>query len=107
MQTLRMCGCDASWRIVAGAHHSFDRATPVEMIAEASVSRGAPTIFIDDDGICIHPVEGPMPADTTERELMLYGIKAGYGERGARLGTDADYADIFHADMMTFWRDCF
>ncbi len=107
MQALRLCGCDASWRIIAGAHHSFDRATPVELIAEASVAPGAPTIYIEDDGICIHPVDGPATPETQERELMLYGIKAGYGSRGAQLGTELDHADTFHADMMAFWRACF
>ncbi|MEM9624535.1 MAG: prolyl oligopeptidase family serine peptidase [Pseudomonadota bacterium] len=106
MQTLAMCGCDATWRIVAGAHHSFDRDTGVENVEAASVAPAAPTIYIDDDGTSIHPVNGRMPPDTSERDLMLYGIKAGYGKRGAHLGTAADYADIFHADMMTFWRDC-
>lgn len=107
MQALRLCGSEASWRIFAGAHHSFDRATPVEMIAEASVAPGAPTIYIEDDGTCIHPVTGPCPIETSERDLMLYGIKAGHGNRGARLGTSADFAEQFHADMMTFWRACF
>ena len=107
MQALRLCGNDASWCIVEGAHHSFDRATPVELIAEASVARGAPTIYIDDDGTSIHPVHGRCAPETSERDLMLYGIKAGYGERGARLGTESDYADQFHADMMQFWQGCF
>ncbi|NKB99993.1 MAG: prolyl oligopeptidase family serine peptidase [Pseudomonadales bacterium] len=107
MQALRLSGCETSWRIFAGAHHSFDRATPVEMIAEASVAPGAPTIYIEDDGTCIHPVTGPCAIETQERELMLYGIKAGYGNRGARLGTSSDFADQFHVDMMEFWRACF
>ena len=107
MQALKMAGADASWRIVAGAHHSFDRPTEVELIAEASVSPGAPTIYIDDDGTYIHPVHGRTPPETTERELMLYGIKAGYGIRGARMGSEGDFADFFHADMMAFWQDCF
>lgn len=107
MQALRLCGCDASWRIVAGAHHSFDRPTPVELIEEASVSRSAPTVYIEDDGTYLHPVHGRTPPETSERDLMLYGIKAGYGRRGARMGTDAEFADIFHADMMAFWRRCF
>lgn len=107
MQALRLSGAEASCRIVAGAHHSFDRPTPVENIAEASVARSAPTIFIDDDGTSIHPVDGRSAPETSERDLMLYGIKAGYGERGARLGTDADHADVFHRDMLAFWQDCF
>lgn len=107
MQALRLCGCEASWRLVEGAHHGFDRATPVERVSEASVAPSAPTIYIDNDGSSLHPVHGRTPPETAERELMLYGIKAGYGVRGARLGTDADYAKLFHADMMTFWEGCF
>ena len=106
MQALALCGNDASCRIVAGAHHSFDRGTPVELIQDASVAPSAPTIYIDDDGASLHPVEGRTASDTTERDLMLYGIKAGYGRRGAHLGTSGDQADVFHADMMEFWRDC-
>ena len=102
-----MCGCEATWRIVAGAHHSFDRATPVEMIAEASVARVAPTIYLDDDDTSIHPVQGHMPPNTTERDLMLHGIKAAYGVKGAHLGTDHDYAEVFHTDMVAFWQACF
>ena len=105
--SLQMGGSDASCRIVAGAHHSFDRDTAVELVADASVAPGAPTIFIEDDGKCVHPVTGPCAHDTSERELMLYGIKAGYGVRGARIGTAANYAELFHADMMAFWTETF
>ena len=106
-QALRLSGADASCRIVAGAHHSFDRETPVELIADASVATGAPTIFIDEQGGYIHPVTGVVDLEASERDLMLYGIKAGYGVRGARLGTSGDEADTFHEDMMTFWQSCF
>lgn len=104
MQAIRLCGGAASIKIIAGAQHSFDRDTPVEMIEDASVSRGAPTIYIEDDGHYLHPVDGRCTPDTGERELMLYGIKAGYGKRGARIGSASDYADQFHADMMAFWQ---
>ena len=106
-QSLCMAGVDASCRIVAGAHHSFDRDTPVELVADASVSPGAPTVFVMDDGTCVHPVLGPCPSDTSDRELMLYGIKAGYGVRGARIGTAENFADVFHEDMMNFWQQVF
>ncbi len=105
--SLAVRGCEATCHIVAGAHHSFDRDTAIEWVAEASVAPGAPTIYIDDNGICIHPVNGPCPAQTTERELMLYGIKAGFGKRGAHIGTAENYATLFHQDMMAFWRQTF
>ena len=103
LQAMRLAGGDASWRIVAGAHHSFDRDTPVAMVADASVAPGAPTIYLDDTGASIHPATGQADPHATERDLMLYGIKAGYGRRGARIGTSGDFANTFHDDMMTFW----
>ncbi|NOX52412.1 MAG: prolyl oligopeptidase family serine peptidase [Gammaproteobacteria bacterium] len=106
MQAIRLCGGDASCRIVAGAHHSFDRETPIEITADASVSPGAPTIYLQDNGAYIHPVTGEANPETSERELMLYGIKAGYGVRGARIGTSDNLVQTFNEDMMGFWRGC-
>ncbi|MGE0621951.1 MAG: dienelactone hydrolase family protein [Pseudomonadales bacterium] len=106
MQAMRLTGGNASWRIFAGAHHSFDRETPVELVEDASVAPGAPTIYITDDGAMVHPATGEADPAFTERALMLYGIKAGYGVRGARIGTTGDLAQAFHDDMMDFWRVC-
>ncbi len=105
IQALRLCGSEASLRIFAGAHHSFDRDTPVEMVEDASVAPGAPTIYINDDGSMIHPATGASDPAWTERDLMLYGIKAGYGIRGARIGTSEQFADAFHEDMLSFWKE--
>lgn len=106
MQAMRLRGGDASWRIFAGAHHSFDRESPVEMIADASVAPGAPTIYVRDDGCSIHPATGEADPGASERDLMLYGIKAGYGIRGARIGTSGKLSTAFHEDMMAFWQGC-
>ncbi len=106
MQAISLTGGDATCRIVGGAHHSFDRFSQVELIADASVSPGAPTIYIEDSGACVHPVTGASDPDSDERSLMMVGIEAGYGRRGARIGSDSNYADIFHQDMMAFWQSC-
>jgi dienelactone hydrolase len=106
MQAMRLAGGDASWRIFAGAQHSFDRDTPVEMVEDASVAPGAPTTYLNDDGSMVHPATGEADPAASERDLMLYGIKAGYGIRGARIGTSGDLAGAFHADMMAFWEAC-
>ena len=103
MHAMRLCGADASCQIVAGAHHSFDRDTGVELVKEASVAPGAPTIYIQDDGTCVHPQTNKANPDFTERELMLYGIKAGFGVRGAHIGSSEDQAHLFNTDMMAFW----
>ena len=107
MQAMRLTGADATWRIVDGAHHSFDRDTPVEQIADASVAPGAPTLYIDDDGAMIHPLSGVADPELGERDAMLYGIKAGYGVRGAHIGTSGNQAEIFRDDMLAFWRSAF
>jgi len=103
MHAMRLCGGDASCQIVAGAHHSFDRDTGIEMIADASVAPGAPTIYIEDSGAYVHPLTQQSNPDFTDREMMLYGIKAGYGVRGAHIGTADDHAEQFAEDMMAFW----
>jgi dienelactone hydrolase len=56
MHAMRLCGGDATCRIFPGAHHSFDRETPVELVADASVAPGAPTIYIEDNGAYVDPV---------------------------------------------------
>jgi hypothetical protein len=104
MHAIRLTGGKASCRIVAGAQHSFDRDTPVELIEDASVSPSAPTVYIADDGALIHPLTGEPDPTLGERELMIYGMKAGYGVRGAKIGSDGDQAERFNEDMLTFWQ---
>ena len=50
VQAIRLTGGKATMRLFAGAAHSFDRGTAIQRIAEASVSPGAPTSYIADDG---------------------------------------------------------
>ena len=103
MQAMRLCGGDARCRIFPAAHHSFDRDTPVELVANASVAPNAPTVYIREDGALIHPITGEADVGLGERELMLYAVKAGYGRIGARIGSEGDQAKQFHEDMMAFW----
>ena len=104
MNAIALTGGDASFRLVEGAHHSLDRDTPLEYIADASVSPGAPTIYIDDEGVMIDPRTSEAAPHLTERDLMLYCVKSGHGRRGAHLGTADNYAGIFRDDMMNFWQ---
>ncbi|MEQ8858991.1 MAG: dienelactone hydrolase family protein [Pseudomonadales bacterium] len=107
IQAMALCGGRASCRIFPGAQHSFDRDTPVEMIEEAAVAPGAPTVYLRDDGAFIHPLQDEADPSLTERELMIYGMKAGYGLRGARIGSEPGQADAFHEDMLEFWTAVF
>lgn len=104
IQAIRVRGGNASLRIFPEAHHSFDRNTPVELIAEASVSPGAPTCYIDNDGAFIHPLLDTPDSKLVDRDLMVYGMKAGYGRKGARIGSQGDQADQFNTDMISFWK---
>ena len=49
---------DASFRLFPDTHHSFDRETPVELVPDASVSPGSPTIYIRADGALVRSVTG-------------------------------------------------
>jgi len=104
LHAVRLSGGDAGWRIVDGAQHSFDRGTAIELIETAAVSPGAPTAFVADDGAFVHPVSGDPDPSLTDRDLMVYALKAGYGRTGAHIGSRRGDAETFVRDMLEFWR---
>lgn len=104
VQAMRLAGAKTTLRLFAGAAHSFDRGTPIEPIEAASVSPGAPTAYLADDGAFIHPLRNIPEPQLVDRDLMVYGLKAGYGVKGATLGTRGDEASRFRADMIEFWQ---
>ena len=89
----------------AEAEHSFDRQPPVETAPDAAVAPHAPTIYISDSGAMVHPVTRLEDADATDRDMMVYGLKAGFGVTGASLGGQGDQPQLFKEDMSTFWLD--
>lgn len=103
-QAIRLAGGKATMRLVSGAHHSFDRGTPVADIAEASVSPHAPTTYLADDGSFVHPLSDTPDPTLTDRDVMVYSLKAGYGRKGAKLGSNPGDAELFRADMLAFWQ---
>lgn len=106
IHAIRAAGGNADVRVVGGAHHSFDRPLPLENHPDAAIAPGAPTVFIDQDGAFFHPLEESSNPDLVDRDLFVYAAKAGYARFGAHIGGGEDgLADLFHADMMTFWRD--
>jgi dienelactone hydrolase len=104
VQAMRLAGGKASLRLVAGAAHSFDRGTPAQRIADASVSPAAPTAYVADDGAFIHPLESTPNPRLVDRDLMVYALKAGYGVKGASIGSRGEDAALFRDDMIAFWR---
>jgi dienelactone hydrolase len=104
VQAIRLTGGAVSLRVFGGAAHSFDRGTPLVRVADAAVAPGAPTTYLADDGSCIHPLTGRPDPALTDRDVAVYGIKAGYGVRGAGLGSRDGEAEAFREDMLEFWR---
>ena len=105
IHAIRLAGGDATVRIVPGANHSFDRTTPLEYIADASVTPGAPTFYIADDGAFILPASEEPDPDLVDRDGFLYAIEAGFGVRGAHISGNPDLVPLFYEDMTTFWTD--
>ncbi|MCY3643495.1 MAG: dienelactone hydrolase family protein [Acidimicrobiaceae bacterium] len=105
IHAIRLTGGDATVRIVPGANHSFDRTTPLEYIPEASVTPGAPTFYIADDGAFILPASDEPDPDLVDRDGFLYAIEAGFGVRGAHISGNPDLVPLFYEDMTTFWTD--
>jgi dienelactone hydrolase len=107
VQAIRLTGGAVSLRLFGGAAHSFDRGTPVVRVEDAAVAPAAPTTYLGDDGACIHPLTGRADPALTDRDVAVYGLKAGYGVRGASLGSRDAEATEFRDDMLGFWTAVF
>ena len=103
-RAIQLAGGAATMRLVGGAQHSFDRDTPIEEIPEAVVSPAAPTTYIADDGAMIHPLAEAPDKSLVDRDVMIHALKAGYGRKGAHIGSGPGEADLFREDMVAFWR---
>ena len=101
---MRLAGGVASMRLFGGAQHSFDRDTPIEDVPDARVALGAPTTYVADDGAMLHPLAATPDPNLVDRDVMVYAMKAGYGRRGARIGSRPGDARAFREDMVAFWR---
>lgn len=106
-QAIRLAGGDVSFRLFEDAEHSFDRQPPIEAAPDAAVAPHAPTIYISDTGAMIHPVTGLEDTNATDRDMMLYGLKAGFGVTGASLGGQGNQPTLFKQDMCKFWLEAF
>ena len=103
MQAIRLTGGSVSMLLLSSAGHGFDRGPPFEDIPEAVVSVAAPTTFMADDGAMIHPLQDQPDASLVERDIMVYALKAGFGNYGATVGGTSEEAEIFRNEMVGFW----
>ena len=104
INAIRLRGGDASFRLFEDAAHSFDRETPLEQWPDAAAATGAPTVYLDDAGAMVHPLSGEAVPGLTDRDLMLYAMRAGFGSKGATIGSKDDQPALFRADMKKFWK---
>lgn len=95
-------GGDATMRIVGGAHHSFDRSEPITLLEDASVSPGAPIVYLADDGAMIDPYVGTPDPALTDYDVFVSAAKRGFGVKGARIGGIDDQPALFTEDMLAF-----
>ena len=52
----------------------------------------------------IHPTDDVPDPAPVDRDVMLYSVKAGFGVKGARIGSAAGEAKLFRDDMLAFWQ---
>jgi dienelactone hydrolase len=102
-RTVQLTGGKIAMRLIGGAQHSFDRGTGIETLADASVSPAAPTAYVADDGAFLHPLDDKPNPLLMDRDLMVYGLKAGYGRKGAKIGSRDGESELFKADMLAYW----
>lgn len=105
INAIRLRGGRASFRLFADACHSFDRETSMEALPDAVVALGAPTIYLADDGAMLDPLTGIASSTATDRDFMVYAMKAGFGGKGATIGSKEGQPAQFRQDMTQFWRE--
>ncbi|NNE73992.1 MAG: prolyl oligopeptidase family serine peptidase [Acidimicrobiales bacterium] len=102
VHAMQLAGGDASLRVVGGAHHSFDRLEPVQVIDDASVAPAAPTRMLCDDGAMIDPRTGQPDASLTDLDGFIAAIESGHGRQGAAIGGVDDQPEVFRSEMLAF-----
>lgn len=104
VQALQLAGADASFRLVAGAAHSFDRLEDVHTLPDAMVAPAAPTTYLDEAGCLVDPWTGAADPERTDRDTFLDAARAGFAQQGASIGGVDDQPEIFRSDMLEFHR---
>ncbi len=99
---IRLSGGDASMRLVADAHHSFDRAGEVHTLDDAAVAPPAPTIMLADDGAMIDPRRGEPDPSLTDYDMFVAAFAGGHARQGAAIGSIGDQPQVFLDDMLEF-----
>jgi len=99
---MAVTGADASARVVAHAHHSFDRIEALHKLEAAKVAPAAPTVMLADDGAMIDPMTGVPDPELTDYDVFVAAFKAGHGRTGASIGGSGNEPQLFRDDMSQF-----
>ncbi len=105
IQAIRLRGGRATLKIFGGAGHSFDRGIAIETLEDAAVSPDSPITYLADDGAMVHPLTEEADPKRVDYDTFVYALQAGYGKRGAKIGSQGDDAALFRADMIGFWSE--
>jgi dienelactone hydrolase len=105
IQAIRLRGGRATIKLFGGAGHSFDRETAVELLADGAVSPDSPIHYIADDGALILPLAERGDPKLVDYDTFVYALKAGYGRRGAHIGSHPGEPERFREDMLAFWTE--
>lgn len=101
---IHIAGGDSSARVVAGAHHSFDRLEPVHTIEDAAVAPTAATAYLANDGAVIDSYTGEPNPDLCDYDVFLAGARGGHARTGAAIGGTEGEPELFREDMLAFHR---
>ena len=52
----------------------------------------------------MHPLTGEADPRLTDRYMAIYVIKAGYGKKGAHIGSQGEGSTNFRRDVVAFWK---
>jgi len=93
----------ASERAKAGAVTDVDPAQAATLLHATEAQIPAFEASIDEQASTLSALLGVLYA-LVDRDLMVYGLKAGYGRKGARIGSRDGDDKAFRDDMVAFWR---
>lgn len=107
IRAISISGGDASIRVLAGAHHGFDRPGGIEAAADAMVAPGSLMMFMADDGAMIEPRTGTSDPQLVDADIFRANAKDGFAGVGASVGGTPETAAWYAQDMVTFYTELF
>lgn len=90
---------------VSGVYYSFDWFMFLESIFEVKIFLVVLMVYIVDNGVFIYLLQFELDLVLMDCDLMVYGLKVGFGKIGVWLGSQMlDELKFFWEEMLLFWR---